>query len=133
MEFSSMSMSSLVSYYNQHSSAPVKRFSDRKAAERRCKAITPAKPQPVVETTDDTTGRTAMKGSLKLDRTIRCVNTGTTWDNAHQMWKVHMDWMTTGQQDRLTSQLYSAAKQGVRKQVTINGRTFELVNVIGEK
>lgn len=127
MEFSTMSMSELVTYYNTHNpEQPVKRFSDRKAAERRCSSIKIESPAPYVEQSNETS---SMKVSLKLKREIRLVGIGTTWDNAHQMWKLHPDWMSPGQQDRLTLQLYSAAKQGIKKQVTINNRTFELVHV----
>jgi hypothetical protein len=47
------------------------------------------------------------------------------------MWKDRPDLLTSSQQDRLTKQLYSAAKQGVRLVVTINDRQFSLVNVAG--
>lgn len=73
--------------------------------------------------------RPNMRDSLKLDRTITCVETGETWKNAHRMWLSHPDWMTSGQQDRLTAQLYGAAKVGEQKTVEINGRNFKLVNV----
>ena len=76
--------------------------------------------------------REAMKTSLKLDRTI-VVYEGDelqgTWSNAFRMWKDNPEWMTSGQQDRLTAKLYAAAKQGEKIQVEINGRTFELANV----
>lgn len=76
-----------------------------------------------------------MKTSLKLDRRIQLLdengNIVASWKNAYQMWKEHMDWMTTGQQDRLTAQLYAAAKLGKRIVVEINGRSFQLVNVEG--
>lgn len=70
-----------------------------------------------------------MKTSLKLDRRIVCVETDEEFANAYQMWKAHMDWMTTGQQDRLTAQLYAAAKQGKQIVVEVNGRSFHLLNV----
>ena len=70
-----------------------------------------------------------MKTSLKLDRTIRCVETDEEWANAHRMWVDNPDWMTSSQQDRLTARLYAAAKRGERESVVVNGRTFELVNV----
>lgn len=76
-----------------------------------------------------------MKTSLKLDRRIQLLdengNIVASWKNAYQMWKQHMDWMTTGQQDRLTAQLYAAAKLGQKITVEINGRSFQLVNVEG--
>lgn len=70
-----------------------------------------------------------MKTSLKLDRRIVCVETDEEFKNAFQMWKAHPDWMTTGQQDRLTAQLYAAAKEGKQIAVEIDGRTFHLLNV----
>jgi hypothetical protein len=75
--------------------------------------------------------RPQMQASLKLDRTIQCVETKETWKNAFRMWKEHADWMTSAQVDRLTRVLYTAAKQPnpVAATVTINGRTFKLVNV----
>jgi len=75
--------------------------------------------------------RPQMQASLKLDRTIQCVETKETWKNAFRMWKEHADWMTSAQVDRLTRVLYTAAKQPnpVAANVTINGRTFKLVNV----
>lgn len=73
-----------------------------------------------------------MKTSLKLDRRIVCVETDEEFKNAYQMWIAHQDWMTTGQQDRLTAQLYAAAKQGEQLVVEINGRSFQLVNVEGK-
>lgn len=73
--------------------------------------------------------RPAMKASLKLDRRIRCTTTGEIWKNAHQMWKEHQDWMTSSQQDRLTKELYDAAKRGELTVFTINGREFQLVTL----
>jgi hypothetical protein len=49
------------------------------------------------------------------------------------MWIFNSEWMTSSQQDRLTAQLYAAAKRGERKQITINDRTFMLVNVAENK
>lgn len=68
-----------------------------------------------------------MKTSLKLVRTITCLDTQETWKNAFQMWKARTDWMTSGQQDRLTAKLYAAAKEGRYEVVEINGRKFQLV------
>ena len=39
--------------------------------------------------------------------------------------------MTSGQQDRLTAQLYIAAKQGMRIVVKVNDLNFSLVSVTG--
>jgi len=73
--------------------------------------------------------RINMVDSIKLDRTITCLEVGESWKNAHQMWIAHVDWMTSSQQDRLTAQLYAAAKLGEQKRVVINDRTFMLVNM----
>lgn len=206
---STASTAALVEFYNAHAPQPVKRFSDRRTAERRCLALlaevpadaplpasqlelTPAA-EPVLDALDgemlrsfgqiscpgcgvhlsngvgqhgdevngrpirherfqfeclacgyefgpavarraaSPTGekRPVLAASLRLDRTIRCCDTGETWKNAFRMWKEHSDWMTSAQQDRLTAQLYAAAKAGERRTVTINGRSFELVNVPG--
>jgi hypothetical protein len=134
VKFSSMTMPQLVAFYNRHSTKPVNRFSDRKTAERRCSELfesllSNSDSKVMNQVTTPANTRPVMKDSLKLDRTIRCVQTGDTWKNAYQMWVANPDWMTSSQQDRLTAQLYAAAKEGERKQITINDRTFELVNV----
>lgn len=137
VKFSSMTTPQLVSFYNRHSSAPVKRFSDRKTAERRCVEIFDSllsnASNKAIKQVVDVGNRPTMKESLKLDRTITCVNTGETWKNAYQMWREHFDWMTSAQQDRLTAQLYAAAKNSEQKIIEINDRSFKLVNVSGVK
>jgi len=77
-----------------------------------------------------------MKSSLKLNRTIEAFDDSTDemlplgqWSNAYQMWKQNPTWMTSGQQDRLTAKLYSAAKEGRPEIVEINERKFQLVNL----
>ena len=136
VNFSSMTMPQLVSFYNRHSTKPIKRFSDRKTAERRCAELFSSlmTPQDNIKVArqkvEPSSARPEMQRSLRLNRTITCLGTGETWTNAHQMWVSHPDWMTSSQQDRLTAQLYAAAKQGEQKQLTINGRTFMLVNVL---
>ena len=72
--------------------------------------------------------REAQKTSMKLDRTIICVETAQVWKNAHQMWKENPTWMTSAQEDALTRKLYVAAKVGKLETVVINGRSFQLVN-----
>jgi len=130
-----MTMPQLLSFYNRHSTKPVKRFSDRKAAERRCAEMFESLTLPndtvkvMNQKVEPVVGRPAMQGSLKLDRTITCEETGGVWRNAHQMWVENADWMTSSQQDRLTAQLYAAAKRGEPKSLVINGRTFRLVNI----
>lgn len=133
MDFSTLSMQQLVTFYNRHAARPVNRFSDKRSAERRCSELFN-----MLKTNDsirvmkqkaDKVVRTSMQTTMKLDRTITCIETGEVWKNAHQMWLDNPDWMSSGQQDRLTAQLYAAAKQGERKEVMVNGRTFCLVNV----
>lgn len=128
INLSKMPNKDLVALYNRHSPRKVLRFSDRATAIRRCAdlllEVSAAPPKPLE--------RPRMKDSLKLDRTIRCEQNGRllgVFKNAHQMWKQHPDLLSSGQQDRLTKQLYAAAKQGVRLVVTINERQFSLVNV----
>jgi len=133
-------------FYNLHAKEKkAARFKDRPEAERAVKnllavlwadrsnltqkektmnaiarALQPANPQMI---------RPQVSSSLKLDRTITCLDTKEVWANAHAMWKANPDWMTTAQQDRLTLQLYRAAKAGERAVVGVNGRDFMLVNV----
>lgn len=138
VKFQSMTMPQLVSFYNRHSTKPVKRFSDRKTAERRCAELFSSlmshdNVKVMNQKIDTGNTRPAMQASLKLDRTITCIETGETWKNAYQMWVAHPDWMTSSQQDRLTAQLYAAAKQGEQKRLVINDRTYMLVNVAGAK
>lgn len=141
LNLADMSGKQLVEWYNQNVEADkmVKKFADRKTAERRCvelaEKLEAEKPAPAVEPeeeADKVGSRPVMKESLKLDRTIRCVETKETWKNAYRMWVEHPEWMTSSQQDRLTAQLYRAAKQGDKLRVEINGRSFELVNVGGK-
>ena len=135
--FTEMSLSELTSYYNQFSIKPVKKFRDKATAIKRCCELHDSiREEPSVGTDEqvekpEPTGkeRPTMKTSLKLDRTIRCIEADEEWANAHRMWVDNPDWMTSSQQDRLTARLYAAAKRGEREQVTVNGRTFELVNV----
>ena len=134
VKFSSMTTPQLVAFYNRHSTKPVKRFSDRQTAERRCAELFDSlmshdDVKVMNQKAEPDNTRPVMRSSLKLDRTITCLDTGEEWKNAYQMWVAHPDWMTSSQQDRLTAQLYAAAKAGERKQLNINGRTFALVNV----
>ena len=136
VNFSNMTTPQLVSFYNRHSTKPIKKFSDRQTAERRCaelfSSLTSQNPAKVMnQKSNQAALRPVMKTSLKLDRTIECVDTGETWKNAYQMWRAHQDWMTSSQQDRLTAQLYAAAKNGEQKVLVINDRSFRLVNVKG--
>ena len=133
MNFETLSTTQLVEFYNRHAAVSVKRFSDRKAAVRRCsdlfKSLQIPDPVKVMKQKADKNTRPAMQSSLKLNRTITCVETGETWKNAYRMWLANPSWMTSGQQDRLTAQLYIAAKSGEKLMLKINNRTFHLVNV----
>jgi hypothetical protein len=134
VKFSSMTTPQLVAFYNRHSAKPVKRFSDRLTAERRCAELFESLMSHDVvkvmnQKVEPDNARPVMRSSLKLDRTITCVETGEAWKNAYQMWVARPEWMTSSQQDRLTAQLYAAAKAGEQKRLSINGRTFMLVNV----
>ena len=95
--------------------------------------LSPVPTSKVIKQVVDTSTRPVMKESLKLDRTIICVNTGETWKNAYQMWLANTHWLTSAQQDRLTAQLYAAAKIGEQKIIEINDRSFMLVNIKGVK
>lgn len=137
VNFTSMTLSQLVAFHNEHADKPVKKFRDRATAEKRCVDLmyTVLK-EPKVESTQavaqtEPTGkeRPAMKSSLKLDRRIRRVDSGQVWPNAHTMWVENPDWMTSSQQDRLTARLYAAAKRGEQETVEVNGIPFMLVNV----
>lgn len=134
----------LVDFYNEHThDRRIKKFLDRPTAEKRVQRLIdemramaaladriarpvgqasakPAKPQ-----------RPAMQSTLKLDRRVRHVATGQTWKNCYQLWRAQPEWMTSAQVDRLTAQLYAAAKKGYKITVTVNGREFSLVKVGG--
>lgn len=141
INWSAMTMPQLVAFYNRHAEKPVRRFADRPTAERRCGEVLTALRVPSAKmlkqklTAPEPAGaaapRPAMRASLALDRTLLCVETGETWKNAFRMWRAHPDWLTGAQVDRLTLTLYAAAKRGEAAAVTINGRTFRLLNAAG--
>ena len=136
MNWNVMTMPQLVAFYNRHATKPVARFSDRKTAERRCAALLESlrvpsakllrqrEPEPPAA---DARPRPAMRASLALDRTLLCLETDETWPNAFRMWRARPDWMTGAQVDRLTAQLYAAAKRGEHATVVVNGRSFKLL------
>jgi hypothetical protein len=68
--------------------------------------------------------RPAMAESLKLDRRITHVETGTVYANACQVWKAGL--VSSSQGDRLSATLYAAAKKGDYVSLTVNGHTFTL-------
>lgn len=132
--FSHMTLSQLVAFYNEKSSKPVKKFSDRASAIRRCSELASEEPETLEVAAPDapqaeSATRPEMVASLKLDRTIVCVDTGESWANAYRMWFAHPSWMTSSQQDRLTAKLYGAAKRGEQLTVRINNRSFKLAHV----
>ena len=143
VNFSTMSSKELVEWYNARvdESKRVKKFADRKTAERRCAALIDTyqeepevNEEPVVEADistpeDNQAVRPNMAASLKLDRRITRVDSGQIWKNAHTMWVENPEWMTSSQQDRLTAQLYKAAKSGQKITVAVNGIEFQLLNV----
>lgn len=117
-----MSTAELVEFYNDYADKPVTRFSSRQIALRRCEELLSA------ADSEETVSRPAMVSSLKLDRRILCLENSKSWPNAYQMWVENPAWMTSSQQDRLTAQLYAAAKEGKRIVVTVAGRRFRLVS-----
>lgn len=140
-DFNTMPTPKLVEFYNRYAAQPVKRFSDRKTAQRRCSELFSrlnSQHSLKIMHQQDPQGnaRPAMQTSLKLDRTIcsyiiedgERVDLGE-WPNAYQMWRQNPELMTSAQQDRLTRELYRAAKAGQRITVEINGVNYELVNV----
>lgn len=134
VNFTSMTLSQLVKFYNDHVDKPVKKFRDRATAERRCVELMYATlKEPKVKTVEqpELTGkeRPLMKTSLKLDRQIIRIDSEQVWKNAHTMWVENPDWMTSSQQDRLTAQLYKAAKRGEQIIVAVNDIRFQLLNV----
>lgn len=137
VNFANMTLSQLVTFYNEHTDKPVKKFRDRATAEKRCVELmyNTLKESQVydeaVEITDAPTGkeRPTMKTSLKLDRRIIRLDSEQVWKNAHTMWVENPDWMTSSQQDRLTARLYAAAKRGEKIVVAVNGIEFQLLNV----
>ena len=129
IDLTALTRSQLVDLYNRHNpGTPVKSLGTRVQAEAACHALLGGlevkPPRPMSEMRQS---RPGLKATLQLaDRTLLCVETGETWKNAYRMWQAHPDWMSSGQVDRMTAKLYSAAKSGVGLRVMINGRTFAL-------
>lgn len=138
INFDDMKTHEMLDFYNRHSEKPVKRFSSRSVAITRCKnlwqELQARNPAKVMNQRASVIGgeRPAMRDSLKLDRRIVMVDTGEVWPNAYRMWCAYPALMTSAQQDRLTKQLYAAAKQGVREYVVINECTYCLLHVEGQ-
>lgn len=131
--FKQMTLKALVDWYNANVpfKAQVKKFRDKQTAERRCvEVLKTLMQQPEADEVSEAAPvkRPVLSASLSLDRTITCITTGEVFKNAHRMWVANPDWMTGGQQDRLTQQLYAAAKRGEHVVVEINNREFQLVN-----
>jgi hypothetical protein len=70
------------------------------------------------------TVRNNMVTSLKLDRRIVHTDTGSIYANACQVWKAGL--VSASQGDRLSSVLYTAAKNNDRVVTVVNGHTFRL-------
>lgn len=139
----------LVELFNRHSTQAVKRFADRKTAEKRVAALleqlkanapraaairqraTPPAPA-AAPSAGASVKRVALAESLKLDRRVVLLNTGEVWPNAYRLWCAYPESMTSAQQDRLTQRLYTAAKAGQREYVRINGLTYCLLTVPGQ-
>lgn len=66
--------------------------------------------------------RPAMAESLKLDRRILHVESGTVYANACRVWRAGL--VTASQGDRLSAVLYSAAKRAEFPTLTVNGQNF---------
>jgi hypothetical protein len=136
MNFNELATPALIAFYNQYAERPVRRFSDRPTAIKRCSELWESlqaashskvlNQRPPARKTEQPLKREAMRDTLKLSREIRCLDTMETWPNAHQMWKQHPDWMSSGQQDRLTRKLYEAAKRGEAAVAEMNGRRYQL-------
>lgn len=139
MNIAMATTSELVSFFNTHSDTPIRKFADRKTAERRCseleqklwaveqakvvrldKIMAAPKAHP-----DVVTLRPAMVESMKLDRRIVDLTAGVVYRNACRVWKAGV--VSSSQCDRLSSVLYSAAKNGDRNVVvSINNHSFTL-------
>ena len=75
VNFSSMTTPQLVSFFNRHSTTPVKRFSDRKTAERRCAEVfesllSPVPTSKVIKQVVDTSTRPVMKDSRHVEECV---------------------------------------------------------------
>ena len=148
--FEAMSSKQLVAFYNNLCDTPIKKFRDKATGVRKCQELAEfaltikqggKSAEPLTSKLNDSfngeepvnpqvpTRRQAMSSSLQLDRTIMVYaddNHLGLFNNVHQLWKAHPEWVTGAQVDRLTRVLYNAAKAGIRESVTINFRTFEL-------
>lgn len=139
VNFENMKTHEMLEFYNRHAPEPVKRFASRSVAITRCRALwsrlqvaSPKVMSQKVTTAASTTERPAMRDSLKLDRRIvMMTGGGEVWPNAYRMWCAYPALMSSAQQDRLTRQLYEAAKQGQRAVVTVNGNDYCLFHVEG--
>lgn len=153
MQVSTATTAELIAFFNANTGGnPVKKFADRKTAERRVQALIDemveegvAVEPPVLdeeytsikitESTDAKNARVVAKQrvaerpemvkSLKLDRQILSVNSGIVYKNACQVWKAGL--VSSAQGDRLSATLYGEAKKGNRMMsVSINGHVFTL-------
>ena len=142
VNFENMKTHEMLAFYNRHTDRPVKRFESRSVALKRCRelwsnlqSVSTAKVMhQMVRSAASTGERPTMKDSLKLDRRIvMLTGGGEVWPNAYRMWCAYPALMTSAQQDRLTKQLYDAAKRGERLVVTVNDNDYCLLHVEGLK
>ena len=147
MKISTATTAELLSFFNANTGgAQVKKFADRKTAERRCQALADEmfiETQALVTANPDyqqaaqdanhyvrpsgapITSRPAMVATMKIDRQIVSVHSGIVYKNACQVWKAGL--VSASQGDRLSAVLYGAAKQGNRlMSLTLNGHLFAL-------
>lgn len=134
------SIEQLIEFHNKYAERRVRTFSDRQRAVDRCRELWDKLQVSVAgkvvkakeRRPSSNVKRPAMSDSLRLpDRRVRCIETGEVWENALRMRRAHPDWVSSGQLNRLTRQLYTAAKANEPATVQINGRTFELVSLSG--
>lgn len=138
VNFERMKTHEMLAFYNRHTDRPVKRFASRAVAIKRCNELWSNLQaddnlkvmHQRVKSAPGVGERPAMRTSLKLDRQIMMLdNDNEVWPNAYRMWCAYPDLMTSAQQDRLTQQLYAAAKRGERAVVTVNNLRYQLVNL----
>lgn len=133
----------LTEFYNTFASKPVSKFNGvtmaRQAVEE---LIEDLELNPNPDFSDPSTWSTkpvvksfqnTMSTSLKLDRTVRHVETGETYKNCFRLF-TEAKLLTNAQSDKLSGILYKEAKQGIKVTFSFGeGLTFELVNVPGAK
>jgi hypothetical protein len=77
----------------------------------------------------------AIAESMRLDRRTLCLETGEEWSNAGKIWTTHgTAWMKASQHDKMTKELYTAAKKGQKITHVVEcadgvTRSFQLVAI----